>query len=209
MFSRSGTHTPVLSPMNSIHQSPGTPHPLSHSTTVASTNNHYHPHHNRNYNPRHEPVDDTVTWVKDWYSPTLVSSQSKDDDSTASLVDSIKLKGWVKTNLNHKLLNQSSSSSNSNVYNPNDILDLNQWKYYNGVPITDHSRKSSIVDRVLDNDDDEEDDEGSNANNNDEDIEDDEDDTMSFMETDNYIATSKELKSAISFKNDEGHISGL
>ncbi|KAK6200095.1 uncharacterized protein RJT21DRAFT_40256 [Scheffersomyces amazonensis] len=160
MFSNSGTSTPVLS---------------NNTTTMQY-----------NINPHHEPLDDTVTWVKDWYSPALTTSAQ--DDGT-SLVESVKLKGWFKTNLNHK-------KPNRNNYNPNDILDLNQWKYYKGVPITDHSRKSSIVD-IIDGNSNDSDEEYSNRNIN------------KIGNLGEESSSTAELAAAISFKNDEGQISGL
>lgn len=66
----------------------------------------------------HEQLGETVTWVKDWYSPNLTSNSSEDGIS-----DSVRLKGWFRTNMNHK-------NSSSLSYSHQDVLDLNQWRYH-------------------------------------------------------------------------------
>lgn len=54
--------------------------------------------------PFHVQLGENVTWVNDWYS-----------------FDNANLKGWVKTNVNHK----------SGVkLEPTDIIDLSKWKYH-------------------------------------------------------------------------------
>lgn len=63
----------------------------------------------------HEKLAETVTWVKDWYIPQLPSSSE-------SIPQSIRLKGWFKTNINHKSSTQLRLSSD-------DVIDLSSWKY--------------------------------------------------------------------------------
>ncbi|RCK55899.1 hypothetical protein Cantr_05785 [Candida viswanathii] len=127
----------------------------------------------------HEVLGETVTWVNDWYLPNLSNSPSRhidtttaattgaaaaaaaaavlsqaglaeDDSATPAISDSIRLKGWHKTNINHK--------QSSNVLNPNDILDLSKWKYFkdpvaeteedktsNGAEITEVKKEEHVV----------------------------------------------------------------
>ncbi|KAK6456790.1 uncharacterized protein RJT20DRAFT_126846 [Scheffersomyces xylosifermentans] len=117
----------------------------------------------------HEQLGETVTWIKDWYTPNL-SNTSSDD----AIAESVKLKGWFKTNINHK----NTASLNAN---PHDTLDLNEWKYYKDVPITDHSNRSpsSVSNFVKDE------------------------------EESKGMVSNKELESAIKFSSEEGQISGL
>lgn len=67
----------------------------------------------------HEQLDETITWIKDWYSPNLSIDLSEDP-----MNDAVRLKGWYKTNINHK------SHKHPLNYNPVDALDLNEWRYY-------------------------------------------------------------------------------
>lgn len=53
----------------------------------------------------HEQLGPNVTWINDWYS-----------------IDNVALKGWFKTNINHK--------NNPSVRpDDRDILDLNEWRF--------------------------------------------------------------------------------
>lgn len=92
----------------------------------------------------HEVLGETVTWVNEWYLPNLITSSNlgesnvivnqpslEDDSATPAISDSIRLKGWHKTNINHKQSN--------NVLNPNDILDLSTWKYFK-TPMVDETQ---------------------------------------------------------------------
>lgn len=65
--------------------------------------------------PYHEKLAETVTWVRDWYTPDLSSTS----DNVPSL---IKIKGWFKTNINHK-------AATSLKLSQDDVLDLSKWKY--------------------------------------------------------------------------------
>ncbi|RLV92546.1 hypothetical protein JA1_003084 [Spathaspora sp. JA1] len=111
MFSKSGTNTPV----------PG-------GATASNL-------HKIQY---HEPLDETITWIKDWYCPNLSNDLSDD-----AINDSVRLKGWYKTNINHK---------NGNVlYNPDDVLNLNDWKYYRDTPMSkETSGQTSSEDSNMD-----------------------------------------------------------
>lgn len=65
--------------------------------------------------PFHEQLGETVTWIRDWYSPNL-------DLESDSTIDTVKLKGWFKTNINHK-------NDPSIKLSINDTLDIEKWKY--------------------------------------------------------------------------------
>ena len=56
-----------------------------------------------------------MTWIRDWYSPNL-------DLESDSTIDTVKLKGWFKTNINHK-------NDPSIKLSINDTLDIEKWKY--------------------------------------------------------------------------------
>ncbi|KAG7665461.1 uncharacterized protein J8A68_001149 [[Candida] subhashii] len=75
----------------------------------------------------HEQLDETITWIKDWYSPNLSTDPLSQEDA---MNDAVRLKGWYKTNINHK------NSKNQLTYNPVDTLDLNQWRYYKEIDNT-------------------------------------------------------------------------
>ncbi|EGW35161.1 uncharacterized protein SPAPADRAFT_48195 [Spathaspora passalidarum NRRL Y-27907] len=103
MFSKSGTNTPI-------------PGGVAHINKIQY----------------HEQLDETITWIKDWYSPNLSNDLSDD-----AINDSVRLKGWYKTNINHK-------NGNSLAYNPDDVLNLNEWKYYTeSTSMTDSNQSSS------------------------------------------------------------------
>lgn len=65
--------------------------------------------------PFHEQLGETVTWIRDWYSPNL-------DLESETTIDTVKLKGWYKTNINHK-------NNPSIKLSVDDTLDLESWKY--------------------------------------------------------------------------------
>ncbi|KAK7679501.1 hypothetical protein QCA50_017402 [Cerrena zonata] len=64
----------------------------------------------------------SVTWVNDWYNPT--------EDFGSVDFANIKLKGWYRDD---------SIPKKDNSFNPNDVLDLAQWKYYKEVPLVEHN----------------------------------------------------------------------
>ncbi|CAH6720672.1 hypothetical protein CLIB1444_04S05336 [[Candida] jaroonii] len=64
---------------------------------------------------------DKSTWINDYFKPGL-------DDSP--IPDTIKLKGWFKSDLGNK---------KQFVINDKDVLDLSKMKYYEEVPIVNHS----------------------------------------------------------------------
>lgn len=142
MFSHSGTQTPVS----------------------ASYQQQLQPHQLQNKVQFHEQLDETITWINDWYSPNLINNSNvkeinysksgqfvsysvdtnkthqgqsnrvsainnfEEESSTPAINDSVRLKGWHRTNLNHK---QGDNNENSNNLNPNDVLDLTKWRYFN------------------------------------------------------------------------------
>lgn len=68
----------------------------------------------------HEKLAETVTWVKDWYTPQLTLN-------TENVPNLIRLKGWYKTNINHK-------AGTSLRLSEDDVLDLSNWKYGHSTP---------------------------------------------------------------------------
>lgn len=64
----------------------------------------------------HEKLAETVTWVKDWYVPVLLSNNEN------NMANSMRLMGWFKTNMSHKQVTDL-------TINDNDVLDLNQFPY--------------------------------------------------------------------------------
>ena len=144
MFSHSGTQTPV----SASYQQQSQPHQLQNKVQF------------------HEQLDETITWINDWYSPNLINNNTirdanynksgqfvhysvdtnkghqghsnrvstinnfEEENSTPAVNDSIRLKGWHRTNLNHK---HGESNEHYNNLNPSDVLDLNKWRYFNEV----------------------------------------------------------------------------
>lgn len=72
----------------------------------------------------HEKLADTVTWVNDWYVPAL---SSNNETTMASLM---RLKGWFKTNKQHKVINDLAIQDN-------EVLDLSQFPYLLVVEATE------------------------------------------------------------------------
>lgn len=112
----------------------------------------------------HEVLGESITWVNDWYLPNLCNNSNQldstisniptantttttttsssslnqtgldDDIGTPAISDLIILKGWHKTNINHKQSN--------NILNPNDILDLSKWKYFK-IPVIEEPENTT------------------------------------------------------------------
>ncbi|KAI5951627.1 hypothetical protein KGF54_004701 [Candida jiufengensis] len=133
MFSQSGTSTPVPSSASSQ---------------------------NKNVIPIHDQINDSITWVYDWYSPNFNNPFSNNmtngnynidtnngstinDSTTANTTNiqndnlqnfnSLKLKGWFKTNFNHK-----SNTFKQQILTNDSYLNLNsnKWKYLKDSSIT-------------------------------------------------------------------------
>lgn len=68
----------------------------------------------------HEKLAETVTWVKDWYTPQLTLTSE-------NVPNLIRLKGWFKTNMNHK-------AASTLRLSQDDVLDLANWKYGHHIP---------------------------------------------------------------------------
>lgn len=83
------------------------------------------------FTPGPNHMNTSITWVKDWYSPD-VNNTSFQNNGGSFEPQSIKLKGWHKTSVD--------SNNNPAVkFDSADTLDLNNWKYYKEVAITNHS----------------------------------------------------------------------
>lgn len=83
------------------------------------------------FTPGPSHINNSITWVKEWYSPEINNTSFQNNGGSFE-PRSIKLKGWHRTIVD--------SSNNPAVkFDSADTLDLNNWKYYEVVAITDHS----------------------------------------------------------------------
>ncbi|KAI5969946.1 hypothetical protein CANMA_000986 [Candida margitis] len=70
--------------------------------------------------PIHDTIGESITWINDWFSPDFNHADKGEEIQNAN---SLQLKGWVKTNQNHK--------SNTLRNGLNSYIELNQskWSY--------------------------------------------------------------------------------
>lgn len=88
------------------------------------------------FTPGPSHMNTSITWVKDWYSPDINNTSFQNNGGSFE-PQSIKLKGWHKTNVD--------SNNNPAVkFDSADTLDLNNWKYYEEVAITNHSGDEGV-----------------------------------------------------------------
>lgn len=83
------------------------------------------------FTPGSTRMNNPITWIKDWYTPEVNSPPFQSNGPNFE-PQSIKLKGWHKTNVD-------SNNDPAVKFDSADTLDLNNWKYYEEVTITDHS----------------------------------------------------------------------
>lgn len=84
----------------------------------------------RNFTESGENEYDEYVWVHDWYEP-------EDHELTSLIKSNKKLKGW------HKIPGTKNHSTSFGI-DTKCVLDLNSMKYYEHVPIVDHSKEKQI-----------------------------------------------------------------
>ncbi|CUM53171.1 uncharacterized protein AC631_04876 [Debaryomyces fabryi] len=89
------------------------------------------------FTPGPSHMNSSITWVKDWYIPEITNTSFQNNGGSFE-PQSIKLKGWHRTSVD--------SNNNPAVkFDSDDTLDLNNWKYYKVVAITNHSEDEGVA----------------------------------------------------------------